>query len=133
MWYGTLVSCLKNFGKLNPKSCMNERLLKWGKAKSRNKTLINLVSELYGPCRHKANFHIYYNYLVSTDEDQKWVKKNIWQTLPNPPTPPPTYKYLKERSLYESVNESKVNNIKSVSTVRKLSRISWDESVVLLA
>ena len=73
LWQGNPISCMKNFGKVNCKLCMMERLeilraVRNDKLNNGEK-LINSSHEIYGACRHKSKFHRYrIIYNSSTDE-----------------------------------------------------------------
>ena len=61
LWQGRAISCMKTFGKVSCRLCMQERLeihkaiLKEKKNQTFN--LLNSAHELYGACRHKTQFH----------------------------------------------------------------------------
>ena len=63
LWQGNPISCMKNFGKINCKLCMMERLeiLKAGRNDKLNDEgkVINASNEFYGSCRHRTKFHRY--------------------------------------------------------------------------
>ena len=61
LWQGRAISCMKTFGKVSCRLCMQERL-EIHKAiltekKNGSFNLINSAHELYGACRHKTQFH----------------------------------------------------------------------------
>ena len=61
LWQGNIISCMKTFGKLSCKLCMQERIeihkeLELEKSRLEWK-LINSGAELYGACRHIPKFH----------------------------------------------------------------------------
>ena len=61
LWQGKIISCMKTFGKLSCKLCMQERIeihkeLELEKSRPMRK-LINSGAEIYGACRHIPKFH----------------------------------------------------------------------------
>jgi len=90
LWQGSIISCMKSFGKRNCKLCMRERLAILNKSEKDPKKMINSKSEIYGGCRHKTNFHRFINSpteqstddAVSAERVTAYGSSNWWVHVP---------------------------------------------------
>ena len=66
----------RGFGKATCKLCMKERLSILRNLRTKQDSIINSRTELYGACRHKTKFHRYENSIfISADESHQGSKR----------------------------------------------------------
>ena len=59
LWRGNMISMMKTFGTNWCKLCMKERIEILKRTYKDPTKIINSCNEIYGACKHKANFHRY--------------------------------------------------------------------------
>ena len=91
LWQGRAVSCMKTFGKVTCRLCMQERLEihKALLTEKKNKTfqLINSAHELYGACRHKTRFHRFESLQSPSADEEQTRSENSMERKNNSTAP----------------------------------------------
>ena len=57
LWSGKMIGCMKSFGRLGCRLCAEEKLAILRAHRDPSVELMNSITDIYEPCRHRARFH----------------------------------------------------------------------------